>query len=238
MEKKIIIAIDGHSSCGKSTMAKQLARQIGYVYVDTGAMYRAVTLYAMRNCMFPDEGIREEELKKAVKNGDIHISFKFNPCTGRPDTYLNNEKVEDEIRQMAVSNRVSLIAALPFVRALLTEQQQAMGKEKGIVMDGRDIGTAVFPQAELKIFVTASAKVRAQRRYDELMGKAKTEEEKAKLNFDEILKNVEERDYLDSHRETSPLKQAKDAVVLDNSEMTIEEQNAWLLERFQEKLNK
>lgn len=219
-------------------MAKQLAKQIGYVYVDTGAMYRAVTLYAMRNGMFPDEGIREEELKKAVKNGDIHINFKFNPCTGRPDTYLNNEKVEDEIRQMAVSNRVSLIAALPFVRALLTEQQQAMGKEKGIVMDGRDIGTAVFPQAELKIFVTASAKVRAQRRYDELMGKAKTEEEKAKLNFDEILKNVEERDYLDSHRETSPLKQAKDAVVLDNSEMTIEEQNAWLLERFQEKLNK
>lgn len=219
-------------------MAKQLARQIGYVYVDTGAMYRAVTLYAMRNGMFPDEGIREEELKKAVKNGNIHINFKFNPCTGRPDTYLNNEKVEDEIRQMAVSNRVSLIAALPFVRALLTEQQQAMGKEKGIVMDGRDIGTAVFPQAELKIFVTASAKVRAQRRYDELMGKAKTEEEKAKLNFDEILKNVEERDYLDSHRETSPLKQAKDAVVLDNSEMTIEEQNAWLLERFQEKLNK
>lgn len=192
----------------------------------------------MRNGMFPDEGIREEELKKAVKNGDIHINFKFNPCTGRPDTYLNNEKVEDEIRQMAVSNRVSLIAALPFVRALLTEQQQAMGKEKGIVMDGRDIGTVVFPQAELKIFVTASAKVRAQRRYDELMGKAKTEEEKAKLNFDEILKNVEERDYLDSHRETSPLKQAKDAVVLDNSEMTIEEQNAWLLERFQEKLNK
>ena len=238
MEMKIIIAIDGHSSCGKSTMAKQLAKQIGYVYVDTGAMYRAVTLYAMRNGMFPDEGIREEELKKAVKNGDIHINFKFNPCTGRPDTYLNNEKVEDEIRQMAVSNRVSLIAALPFVRALLTEQQQAMGKEKGIVMDGRDIGTAVFPQAELKIFVTASAKVRAQRRYDELMGKAKTEEENAKLNFDEILKNVEERDYLDSHRETSPLKQAKDAVVLDNSEMTIEEQNAWLLERFQEKLNK
>ena len=135
MEKKIIIAIDGHSSCGKSTMAKQLAKQIGYVYVDTGAMYRAVTLYAMRNGMFPDEGIREEELKKAVKNGDIHINFKFNPCTGRPDTYLNNEKVEDEIRQMAVSNRVSLIAALPFVRALLTEQQQAMGKEKGIVTE-------------------------------------------------------------------------------------------------------
>lgn len=238
MEKKIIIAIDGHSSCGKSTMAKQLAKQIGYVYVDTGAMYRAVTLYAMRNGMFPDEGIREGELEKAVKNGDIQISFRFNPNTGRPDTYLNNEKVEDEIRQMAVSNRVSRIAALPFVRALLTEQQQAMGKEKGIVMDGRDIGTAVFPQAELKIFVTASAKVRAQRRYDELMNKAKSEEEKAKLNFDEILKNVEERDYLDSHRESSPLRQAEDAVVLDNSEMTIEEQNVWLMEKFQEKLNK
>lgn len=238
MEKKIIIAIDGHSSCGKSTMAKQLAKQIGYVYVDTGAMYRAVTLYAMRNGMFPDEGIREGELEKAVKNGGIQISFKFNPNTGRPDTYLNNEKVEDEIRQMAVSNRVSRIAALPFVRALLTEQQQAMGKEKGIVMDGRDIGTAVFPQAELKIFVTASAKVRAQRRYDELMNKAKSEEEKAKLNFDEILKNVEERDYLDSHRESSPLRQAEDAVVLDNSEMTIEEQNVWLMEKFQEKLNK
>ncbi|MDO5482292.1 MAG: (d)CMP kinase [Bacteroidaceae bacterium] len=238
MEKKIIIAIDGHSSCGKSTMAKQLAKQIGYVYVDTGAMYRAVTLYAMRNGMFPDEGIREGELEKAVKNGNIQISFKFNPNTGRPDTYLNNEKVEDEIRQMAVSNRVSRIAALPFVRALLTEQQQAMGKEKGIVMDGRDIGTAVFPQAELKIFVTASAKVRAQRRYDELMNKAKSEEEKAKLNFDEILKNVEERDYLDSHRESSPLRQAEDAVVLDNSEMTIEEQNVWLMEKFQEKLNK
>lgn len=238
MEKKITIAIDGHSSCGKSTMAKQLAKQIGYVYVDTGAMYRAVTLYAMRNGMFPDEGIREGELEKAVKNGDIQISFRFNPNTGRPDTYLNNEKVEDEIRQMAVSNRVSRIAALPFVRALLTEQQQAMGKEKGIVMDGRDIGTAVFPQAELKIFVTASAKVRAQRRYDELMNKAKSEEEKAKLNFDEILKNVEERDYLDSHRESSPLRQAEDAVVLDNSEMTIEEQNVWLMEKFQEKLNK
>ncbi|MBR2630849.1 MAG: (d)CMP kinase [Bacteroidaceae bacterium] len=238
MEKKIIIAIDGHSSCGKSTMAKQLAKQIGYVYVDTGAMYRAVTLYAMRNGMFPDEGIREGELEKAVKNGDIQISFKFNPNTGRPDTYLNNEKVEDEIRQMAVSNRVSRIAALPFVRALLTEQQQAMGKEKGIVMDGRDIGTAVFPQAELKIFVTASAKVRAQRRYDELMNKAKSEEEKAKLNFEEILKNVEERDYLDSHRESSPLRQAEDAVVLDNSEMTIEEQNVWLMGKFQEKLNK
>ena len=232
--KKIIIAIDGHSSCGKSTMAKQLAKEIGYVYVDTGAMYRAVTLYAMRNGMYPDAGIQEEALKAAVDAGKIQISFKFNAETGRPDTYLNGEKVEDEIRQMEVSNRVSPIAALPFVRALLTEQQQAMGKEKGIVMDGRDIGTAVFPQAEMKVFVTATAKVRAQRRYEELLGKAKTQEELAALNFDEVLKNVEERDYIDSHREVAPLRQAEDALVLDNSEMTREEQSAWLLEKYQE----
>ncbi len=232
--KKIIIAIDGHSSCGKSTMAKQLAKEIGYVYVDTGAMYRAVTLYAMRNGMYPDPGIQEEALKAAVDAGKIQISFKFNAETGRPDTYLNGEKVEDEIRQMEVSNRVSPIAALPFVRALLTEQQQAMGKEKGIVMDGRDIGTAVFPQAEMKVFVTATAKVRAQRRYEELLGKAKTQEELAALSFDEVLKNVEERDYIDSHREVAPLRQAEDALVLDNSEMTREEQSAWLLAKYQE----
>jgi len=232
--KKIIIAIDGHSSCGKSTMAKQLAKDIGYVYVDTGAMYRAVTLYAMRNGMYPDAGIQEEELKAAVEAGKIQISFKFNAETGRPDTYLNGEKVEDEIRQMEVSNRVSPVAALPFVRALLTQQQQEMGKEKGIVMDGRDIGTAVFPQAEMKVFVTASARVRAQRRFDELMGKAKTQEELAALNYEEVLKNVEERDYIDSNREVAPLRQAEDALVLDNSDMTREEQSAWLLAKYQE----
>ena len=232
--KKIIIAIDGHSSCGKSTMAKQLAKDIGYVYVDTGAMYRAVTLYAMRNGMYPDAGIKEDALKAAVDAGKIQITFRFNAETGRPDTYLNGEKVEDEIRQMEVSNRVSPIAALPFVRALLTEQQQAMGKEKGIVMDGRDIGTAVFPQAEMKVFVTATARVRAQRRYEELKGKAKTQEELAALNFDEVLKNVEERDYIDSHREVAPLRQAEDALVLDNSNMTREEQSAWLLAKYKE----
>ncbi|MBR6203404.1 MAG: (d)CMP kinase [Bacteroidaceae bacterium] len=236
--KKIIIAIDGHSSCGKSTMAKQLAKEIGYVYVDTGAMYRAVTLYALRNGLFPEEGIKEAELKAAVEAGKIQISFQFNPETGRPDTYLNGEKVEDEIRQMAVSNHVSPIAALPFVRALLTQQQQAMGKAKGIVMDGRDIGTAVFPQAEMKVFVTASAEVRAERRYKELMGKATTEEEKAALNFQEILKNVQERDYIDSHRETAPLRQAEDALVLDNSHLTREEQSAWLLAKYQEIVEK
>lgn len=216
-------------------MAKQLAQEIGYVYVDTGAMYRAVTLYAMRNGLFPEDGIKEKELEAAIHAGKIQISFKLNAETGRPDTYLNGEKVEEEIRQMAVSNRVSPIAALPFVRTLLTEQQQAMGKEKGIVMDGRDIGTAVFPEAELKVFVTASARVRAQRRYDELMGKAKTQAEKDALNFDEILKNVEERDYIDTHRDVAPLRQAEDAVVLDNSNMTREEQSAWLLARYKER---
>ena len=197
-------------------------------------MYGAVTLDAMRNGMYPDAGIQEEALKAAIDAGKILITFKFNAETGRPDTYLNGEKVEDEIRQMEVSNRVSPIAALPFVRALLTEQQQAMGKEKGIVMDGRDIGTAVFPQAEMKVFVTASAKVRAERRYKELLEKAKTQEELAALNFDEVLKNVEERDYIDSHREVAPLRQAEDALVLDNSNMTREEQSAWLLEKYKE----
>lgn len=228
--KKIIIAIDGHSSCGKSTMAKWLAAQIGYVYVDTGAMYRAVTLYALRNGYFTEENINEEALKQDIDDGKVNVSFKFNAETQRPDTYLNSELVETEIRQMEVSNRVSPIAALPFVREFLTLQQKAMGEEKGIVMDGRDIGTAVFPQAELKIFVTASSRVRAQRRYDELTAKGDT------VNFDEILKNVEERDYIDSHREVSPLKQADDAIVLDNSELTKDQQNAWLLEQYEKKV--
>ncbi len=232
--KKIVIAIDGHSSCGKSTMAKELAKNIGYVYVDTGAMYRAVTLYAMQHGQFPDTGIQEDALRTDIEAGRVKVSFKFNAETGRPDTYLNGVLVENEIRQMEVSNRVSPIAALPFVRTLLTEQQKAMGREKGIVMDGRDIGTAVFPNAELKIFVTATAEVRAQRRYDELLGKAKTKEEADALRFDEILKNVQERDYIDSHRETAPLRQAPDAIVLDNSHMTREEQNAWLLQRYKE----
>ena len=222
--KKIIIAIDGHSSCGKSTMAKQLAKELGYVYVDTGAMYRAVTLYAMRNGMFTDEGIKETELKADVEAGKIQISFKFNPDTQRPDTYLNGEIVETEIRQMAVSSRVSPIAALPFVRSLLTEQQKAMGIEKGIVMDGRDIGTVVFPQAELKVFVTASDEVRAQRRLAELRGKGDDS-----ITFEEVLQNVRERDYIDSHRDVSPLRQAPDARLLDNSDLTIAQQNEFLL---------
>ena len=230
MMKKITIAIDGHSSCGKSTMAKDLAKKVGYIYVDTGAMYRAVTLYALRNGLFnEDDSIREEELKE--KMPDINISFKLNEETGRPDTYLNDELVEQDIRTMEVSNRVSPIAALPFVREALVAQQQKMGEEKGIVMDGRDIGTVVFPNAEMKVFVTASAEVRAERRYKELIAKG------MEADYDEILKNVQERDFIDSHREVSPLRQAEDALVLDNSNMTIPEQNGWLYERFLERVS-
>lgn len=225
--KKITIAIDGFSSCGKSTMAKDLAREIGYIYVDTGAMYRSVTLFAMRNGMFNADGsIKTEELKQRM--GEINISFRLNSEIGRPDTYLNGELVEKEIRTMEVSSHVSPIAALPFVREALVAQQQAMGKEKGIIMDGRDIGTVVFPDAELKIFVTASAEVRAQRRYDELKAKGMP------ADFDDILKNVKERDYIDSHREVSPLRKADDAIELDNSNMTIAEQKAWLMQKFNE----
>ena len=228
--KKITIAIDGHSSCGKSTMAKDLARKIGYVYVDTGAMYRAVTLYALRNNLFDaDGGIKEDELKSRM--GDISISFRLNTATGRPDTYLNGENVEQDIRTMQVSNRVSPIAALPFVRQALVAQQQAMGKEKGVVMDGRDIGTTVFPDAELKVFVTASAEVRAQRRYDELKAKG------MQADYNDILKNVQERDYIDSHRPTSPLRKADDAIELDNSNMTVDEQNDWLMEKYRQAEN-
>lgn len=228
--KKITIAIDGHSSCGKSTMAKDLARKIGYVYVDTGAMYRAVTLYALRNNLFDaDGGIKEDELKNRM--GDISISFRLNTATGRPDTYLNGENVEQEIRTMQVSNRVSPIAALPFVRQALVAQQQAMGKEKGVVMDGRDIGTTVFPDAELKVFVTASVEVRAQRRYDELKAKG------MQADYNDILKNVQERDYIDSHRPTSPLRKADDAIELDNSNMTVDEQNDWLMEKYRQAAN-
>ena len=224
--KKITIAIDGHSSCGKSTMAKDLAREVGHVYVDTGAMYRCVTLYALRHGLFTDEGIQEEALRKAMP--EIQITFRFNAEKGRPDTYLNGELVEDLIRSMEVSNHVSPIATLGFVREAMVAQQQQMGKDKGVVMDGRDIGTVVFPDAELKIFVTASAEVRAQRRYDELKGKG------MEADYEEILKNVQERDYIDSHRAVSPLRKADDAIELDNSHMTIAEQKAWLMEKFQQ----
>ena len=223
--KKITIAIDGHSSCGKSTMAKDLARRVGYIYVDTGAMYRSVTLYALRHDLFREDGtILTDELEEALK--DILIEQKL--VDGKTTTFLDGENVELEIRSLEVSNHVSPIAALPFVRTALVAQQQRMGQEGGIVMDGRDIGTVVFPNAELKIFVTASAEVRAQRRYDELKEKGMP------ADYDDILKNVQERDYIDSHREVSPLRQADDALLLDNSHMTIPEQNEWLMQRFEE----
>ena len=223
--KKITIAIDGYSSCGKSTMAKDLAREISYVYVDTGAMYRAVTLFALRNGLFGEDGsLDTERLHLEMKH--IQVSFKLNAETGRPETYLNGEWVERDIRTMLVSSHVSVVAALPFVRESLVRQQQRMGEAKGIVMDGRDIGTVVFPDAELKIFVTASPEVRAQRRYDELKQKGMD------ADYEDILRNVEQRDYLDTHREVSPLRQASDALVLDNSLLTVEEQKQWLLSQY------
>lgn len=223
--EKIIIAIDGFSSCGKSTMAKDLAHELGYIYVDTGAMYRCVALYALQHKLFLKDGeINIPELEAAMPN--INISFKLNKETGRPDTYLNNENVENKIRTMEVSSHVSSIAAIPFVREALVAQQQKMGKDKGIVMDGRDIGTVVFPNAELKIFVTASPEVRAQRRYDELMEKG------MEADYNEILENVKQRDYRDSHRDVSPLRKAGDAIELDNSNISIEEQKQWLINQY------
>ena len=226
--KKIIVAIDGHSSCGKSTMAKSLAAQVGYIYVDTGAMYRAVTLFAMREGLFDAQGQPDAARLEALVP-EIEVSFHLDPTTNLPLVCLNGEVVEEEVRTLEVSSHVSAIAALPFVREALTRQQQRMGEEKGIVMDGRDIGTVIFPQAELKVFVTASAEVRAQRRFLELTAKGQA------VAFEDILRNVQERDYIDSHREVAPLRQADDALVLDNSEMTREEQMQWLLNRFEER---
>lgn len=225
MEKKIIIAIDGHSSSGKSTMAKDLAREIGYIYIDTGAMYRAVTLYCLRKGYIQGDKIQEEALKADLDKVDI--SFQYNAETGRPDTYLNGEKVEKEIRSMEVADKVSLVAALGFVRRAMVAKQQEMGKAKGIVMDGRDIGTVVFPNAELKVFVTASPEVRARRRLEELQAKGE------QTTYEEVLANVKKRDYIDSTREESPLRQAPDALVLDNSNMTIPEQKQWLRDKFE-----
>lgn len=226
--KKIIVAIDGHSSCGKSTMAKGLAQYASYLYVDTGAMYRAVTLYALRAGMFSADGTVDAARLEAALPG-VEVDFRRDAATGLPQVCLDGENVEQEIRGMEVSARVSPVAALPAVRAALTRQQQRMGERKGIVMDGRDIGTVVFPQAELKVFVTAAPEVRARRRYEELLAKGQT------ASYEEILHNVQERDYIDSHRATAPLRQAPDALVLDNSGLTLEEQLQWLICRFEER---
>lgn len=222
--KRIVIAIDGYSSCGKSTMAKNLAREIGYIYIDSGAMYRAVALYCIENNLLDEHGIHTEELKKAV--GDIDIQFRLDPETQAPQTFLNGRCVEQEIRTLAVSAKVSAVAALGFVREAMVRQQQSMGAGKGIVMDGRDIGTTVFPDAELKIFVTASAEIRAKRRFDELQAKGEAG------SYEEILQNVKDRDFIDTTREVSPLRKAEDAIELDNSDMSIAEQQEWLIGQF------
>ena len=215
MDKKIIIAIDGYSSCGKSTMAKDLARTIGYTYIDTGAMYRAVTLYAMRHNLIEDDKVDADALAAQMDN--IHITFGRDEATGLPFTRLNGENIEREIRSLAVSAHVSPVSALPFVRSALTRQQQEMGRAGGVVMDGRDIGTAVLPNAPLKVYLTASAHVRALRRWKELTEKGQT------ADLAKIEEDINERDYQDMHREHSPLVQAEDAVLVDSSEMTIDE---------------
>ena len=222
--KKIVIAIDGFSSCGKSTMAKALARNIGYLYFDSGAMYRAVALYCMQNGIIANGEIDTERLRAAMDN--IKITFGTDEETKAQITFLNGTNVENEIRSLEVSQQVSRVAALDFVRTALIDQQREMGKAKGIVMDGRDIGTTVFPDAELKIFVTASAEVRARRRYDELVARG------SNPDYSEILANVVERDHLDQTREVSPLRKADDALLLDNSEMTIDGQLQWLCEQY------
>lgn len=221
----ITIAIDGYSSCGKSTMAKQLAKSVGYTYVDTGAMYRAVALYALRHGWIEDGQVNKEALISALDTIDVRQDKDGN-------TTLCGENVSTAIRTMEVSNSVSYVSAIPQVRSRLVAMQRAMGSNGGVVMDGRDIGTVVFPNAELKVFVTASAEIRAQRRYDEMTAKGE------KVDFNEVLENVRKRDYLDETRAESPLRKADDAIVLDNGSMTIDGQNAWLMEKFEEACRK
>lgn len=223
--KKITIAIDGFSSNGKSTMAKDLAQRIGYIYVDSGAMYRAVTLFCIQNGIFTGDNIDEKKLLNEINH--INITFRINPETGIPETFLNGKNVENEIRSMEVSGKVSQISTIRFVRQEMVRQQQRMGESKGIVMDGRDIGTVVFPDAEMKVFVTATPEIRAERRLKELQSKSDMT-----TTFEEVLDNIQQRDYIDQNREESPLVKAEDAMVLDNSNLNKEQQIEWLLEKF------
>lgn len=223
--EKIIIAVDGFSSCGKSTMAKMLAKELKYIYIDSGAMYRAVTLYSIQHGFFKNDTLDEQALKDSLD--DIKIDFKLNSQAGQPDTYLNGVNVEKEIRQMEVSDKVSTVSTLKSVREKMVYLQQEMSKSKGVVMDGRDIGTVVFPDAELKVFVTATPQIRAERRLLELRTKGDNT-----TTFEEVLDNINKRDYIDQHRAESPLKQADDAFVLDNTHMTKEEQMQWLLNKY------
>ncbi len=228
--KKIIIAIDGHSSCGKSTFAKAIAARLGYIFIDTGAMYRAVTLYALENGAIPSGVVDEERVVEMLS--DIDIDFRFNPERGASDIYVNGDLVESKIRTIEVSNCVSAVSSIAEVRAKLVAMQQEMGLRRGIVMDGRDIGTVVFPDAELKIYMTADAMVRAERRYKELTAKGD------KVTLEEIYENVVSRDKADMSRAISPLRKADDAIVLDNSNMSVEEQMTWFMARYEEALAK
>lgn len=223
--KKITIAIDGFSSCGKSTMAKDLAKKVGYIFIDSGAMYRAITLYCIQHNLFEGDKPNQKQLAEVIDT--IGVSFQLNSATGLPETYLNGLNVENQIRSMEVSNKVSELSAIGFVRTALVREQQAMGEAKAIVMDGRDIGTVVFPDAELKIFVTARPQVRAQRRLDELRSKGDN-----LITFDQVLDNLNKRDDIDQNRAESPLRQADDALILDNSDLTKDQQMEWLLDKF------
>jgi len=228
--RKIVVAIDGHSSCGKSTIAKAVASMFGYTFIDSGAMYRAVTLYALRHHLVADGQVMNQDLISSLP--DIKIEFRYNSLLQKSDTYLNGENVEEEIRHLPVSQNVSPVAAIAEVRAAMVHLQKAMGQNKGMVMDGRDIGTVVFPNAELKLFVTATAEIRARRRFDELTAKGEI------VSYNEILQNVQERDHIDSTREASPLRIADDALVLDNSTMTRQEQLEWVIGKVEEQLNR
>ena len=228
--RKIIIAIDGFSSCGKSTFAKSIAARLGYIFIDTGAMYRAVTLYALENGTVVDGQVNAAKVEALLPQ--IEIAFRFNPERGASDVYVNGVEVEQKIRTIEVSNLVSKISSIAAVREKLVSLQQQMGQARGVVMDGRDIGTVVFPDAELKIYMTADAEVRAKRRYDELTAKGDS------VTMEEILENVISRDHADMNREISPLRQAEDAIVLDNSYMSVEEQMAWFMERYEAVISK
>ncbi|MBS0011114.1 MAG: (d)CMP kinase [Bacteroidales bacterium] len=230
MNKKLIIAVDGYSSSGKSTFARAIAREMNYLFIDSGAMYRAATLYCMRKGYISQSSLKEKEIIDNID--DINIRFRYNPDTGQYDTYLNGENVEDEIRQVEVSSLVSVISKIGAVRNRLVEMQRETGMMKGIVMDGRDIGTVVFPDADIKIFMSASEEIRAERRYRELKDKG------LNVEFEDILKNISERDSIDSGREISPLKKADDAYVLDNSNMTINQQMDWFRKILNDKYGK
>lgn len=229
LDRRLTIAIDGYSSCGKSTVAKALAKKLNYIYIDSGAMYRAITLYCIDNNLINGSEVQEIELLNRIP--DIHIDFRWAKDGEQADTHLNGKNVEDKIRQIEVSNLVSPVSIIGFVREAMVKLQRELSSDKGVVMDGRDIGTVVFPDADLKVFMTADPDIRAQRRYDELKNKNQV------VSLDEIKKNIKQRDYIDSHREISPLRKADDALLLDNSNLSREEQLDWIISKLEERFN-